>query len=233
MVGGHLGAATRDARLVLVSMSFVASAAFLGLRALATPRVLISHPNAGCVVAVPIGLVIAAAFALLATVAGWAAWSLDLAGPDDRRLRVDRDGVGADANDERFSDLYLDDVAGATRDVTVFFPDLEGFTKFSEEHPPDVVRTMLNTYLEAVLPDIRAAGGRVDRFIGEAVMVTFNVSVDHPDHAARAARAALNFQNAAQLVAIRHRNGRGSGRGSIPGPPSSEWSVMAGGVITR
>jgi class 3 adenylate cyclase len=107
-------------------------------------------------------------------------------------------------NDERFSDLYLDDVAGGTRDVTVFFADLKGFTKFSEEHPPDVVRTMLNTYLEAVLPDIRAAGGRVDRFIGDAVMVTFNVSVDQPDHAARAARAALNFQDAAQRVAIRH-----------------------------
>ena len=98
---------------------------------------------------------------------------------------------------ERFSDLYLDSVAGGTREVTVLFADLKGFTTFSEEHPPDEVRSMLNTYFESVLPDIRAAGGRLDRFIGDAVMVTFNVSVDQPDHAARAARAALEFQAAA------------------------------------
>jgi class 3 adenylate cyclase len=107
--------------------------------------------------------------------------------------------------DERFSDLYLDDVAAGTREVTVLFADLNGFTKFSEENPPDVVRTMLNTYFEAVLPAIRAAGGRVDRFIGDAVMVTFNVSVDQPDHATRAARAALDFQDAAHRVASRHQ----------------------------
>ena len=70
----------------------------------------------------------------------------------------------------------------------------------------DVVWTMLNGYFEAVLPAIHAAGGRVDRFIGDAVMVTFNVSVDQPDHALRAARAALNFQDAARLVATRHQS---------------------------
>jgi class 3 adenylate cyclase len=109
-------------------------------------------------------------------------------------------------DNERFSDLYLDSVAGGTREVTVLFADLKGFTTFSEKHPPDEVRAMLNTYYESVLPDIRAAGGRVDRFIGDAVMVTFNVSVDQPDHAARAARAALEFQAAAARVAELHPN---------------------------
>jgi class 3 adenylate cyclase len=295
-----------DARLALVSLSFVASAAFLGLHALATPRVVISHANAGFVIAVPIGLVVAAGFALwsavplegararwvaahvdamrfalVATVAAWAAWStlelpplddptpvesgsafmiilglptaLAFAGAAARYLVIARRrGAGllvavaaawvllgetalavaitqswraswwlwhvlmiaafaaiatASARmppDERFSDLYLDDVAAGTRDVTVLFADLKGFSKFSEDNPPDVVRTMLNTYFEAVLPGVRAAGGRVDRFIGDAVMVTFNVSVDQPDHAARAARAAVDFQVAARRVAERH-----------------------------
>src|SRR5688572_13315835 len=102
---------------------------------------------------------------------------------------------------ERFSDLYLDEVSGGTREVTVLFADLEGFTTFAETNPPDVVRTMLNTYFEAVLPPVRRAGGRVDRFIGDAVMVTFNVAVHQPDHAARAAQAALGFQAAAAGVA--------------------------------
>jgi adenylate cyclase len=54
----------RDARLVLVSLAFLASAGFLGLHALATPGVLLPHPNTGFVVATPVGLVIASIFAL-------------------------------------------------------------------------------------------------------------------------------------------------------------------------
>jgi class 3 adenylate cyclase len=55
----------RDARLVLVSLAFLSSAGFLGLHALATPGVLLPHPNFGFVVATPIGLVIASVFAAL------------------------------------------------------------------------------------------------------------------------------------------------------------------------
>jgi adenylate cyclase len=57
----------RDARMVLISLAFLASAGFLGLHALATPGVLLSDANAGFVIATPIGLVIASVFAVLAT----------------------------------------------------------------------------------------------------------------------------------------------------------------------
>ena len=53
----------RDARLVLVSLAFLASAGFLGLHALATPGVLLDSPNAGFVLATPVGLFIASFFA--------------------------------------------------------------------------------------------------------------------------------------------------------------------------
>jgi len=101
---------------------------------------------------------------------------------------------------ERFSDLYLDEVAGGTRDVTVLFADLAGFTAFAETHDPMAVQTMLNTYFEATLPAIRGHGARLDRFIGDAVMVTFNVAADQPDHAERAAHAAIAFQRAATEI---------------------------------
>jgi class 3 adenylate cyclase len=55
----------RDARLLFISLAFVASACFLGLHALATPGVLLG-PNAGFELATPVGLVIAAAFAVAA-----------------------------------------------------------------------------------------------------------------------------------------------------------------------
>ena len=57
----------RDARMVLISLAFLASAGFLGLHALATPGVLLPSANAGFVIATPIGLVIAAGFAVAAT----------------------------------------------------------------------------------------------------------------------------------------------------------------------
>lgn len=57
----------RDARVVLISLAFLASAGFLGLHALATPGVLLDQPNAGFVVATPIGLVLAAVFAAAST----------------------------------------------------------------------------------------------------------------------------------------------------------------------
>jgi class 3 adenylate cyclase len=57
----------RDARLLLISLAFLASAAFLGLHALATPGVLVGK-NAGFELATPVGLVVAAAFAAASSI---------------------------------------------------------------------------------------------------------------------------------------------------------------------
>jgi adenylate cyclase len=62
-----------DARLILVSLAFGASAGFLGLHALATPGVLLPGSNLGFVIATPVGLTIAAALS--------AAAALPLGGP--------------------------------------------------------------------------------------------------------------------------------------------------------
>jgi len=51
-----------DARLFLVSLAFLLSAGFLGLHALATPGALLPEPNAGFVIATPVGLILAAFF---------------------------------------------------------------------------------------------------------------------------------------------------------------------------
>ena len=54
-----------DARLILISLAFLASAGFLGLHALATPGVLLHEPNVGFAIATPVGLIIASVFAAL------------------------------------------------------------------------------------------------------------------------------------------------------------------------
>jgi class 3 adenylate cyclase len=56
----------RDARLLLISLAFIASAGFLALHALATPGVLLGK-NAGFELATPVGLAIAGLFAAAAS----------------------------------------------------------------------------------------------------------------------------------------------------------------------
>ena len=69
-----------DARLFLVSLALITSSGFLALHALATPDVLLDPGNAGFALAVPIGLVVAGALAVLS--------SFDLAGPAFGRRRA-------------------------------------------------------------------------------------------------------------------------------------------------
>jgi adenylate cyclase len=57
-----------DARLILIGLAFVVSAGFLGLHALATPGVVVEGKNAGFVLATPVGLVAAGAFAAASSV---------------------------------------------------------------------------------------------------------------------------------------------------------------------
>ena len=57
-----------DRRVHLVSLSFLAASGFLALHALATPGVLLDKPNLGFVIATPVGLVLAGAFAVLSAI---------------------------------------------------------------------------------------------------------------------------------------------------------------------
>jgi class 3 adenylate cyclase len=108
-------------------------------------------------------------------------------------------------HEERFADLYLGDTLSGTREMSVLFADLQGFTSFSESHESGEVTAMLNAYFEvAVPPVVRRYGGDVDRIIGDALMVTFNKRGDQLDHAWRAASAALALQDATARVAATH-----------------------------
>jgi len=85
--------------------------------------------------------------------------------------------------------------------VSVLFADLEGFTSFSERVSPPEVVAMLNAYWAKVVPVVAAEDGMIERFAGDAVMVVFNAASDQPDHALRAARAALGFVQASEAIA--------------------------------
>jgi adenylate cyclase len=95
-------------------------------------------------------------------------------------------------------------LGGTEREVSVLFADLSAFTTFSERHAATEVIVMLNDYWAAVVPGIDAAGGEIEQFVGDAVMAAFNVEGDQPDHAQRAARAALAIIDAGRGVLASH-----------------------------
>jgi adenylate cyclase len=107
-------------------------------------------------------------------------------------------------HEERFSPLYLDETLANTREATILFADLQGFTSFSERTTPARVAAMLNGYFERLVPLLEQEGGVVHQIIGDAVMVIFNQNGEQPEHATEAARTALAFQAAATEVAADH-----------------------------
>ena len=94
-------------------------------------------------------------------------------------------------------------LGGDVAEVTVLFADLRGFTPFSERTSPERVVAMLNQYFGRAVPVLLANGGTVVQFVGDAVMALFNAPARQPDHALRAARAALGLQAAIEAVAER------------------------------
>jgi adenylate cyclase len=82
------------------------------------------------------------------------------------------------------------------REVTVYFSDLEGFTRISEQISPELLIRLLEEYFAEMTRLVRATGGHLDKFIGDAVMALWNAPNPSPNHAALACESALRMQEA-------------------------------------
>ncbi len=92
-------------------------------------------------------------------------------------------------------------LGGATREISVMFADLRGFTSLSERLSPPELVAILNRYYGAASQVVLAQGGTIDKFMGDAMMALFNAPSQQPDHALRACRAALAMQRAIAPIA--------------------------------
>jgi adenylate cyclase len=317
-----------DARVMLLSLAFMATGGFMGLHAFGTAGVLFSESRAGFQIAIPVGLLVAAFFAagsafvdvrpglgpwlmrrrgmlrgaVLIVMAVWFLWTLanlpPLRGPNSeaatgtvlgalalvgtivyavsavRYWRLFRHSptllstsviacflllseamigvavtgerkwhaswwewhglivlafliIGFAARrewrDERFRSLYLPTTRERRQDVSVLFGDLAGFTSFSERSSPDEVATVLNAYWGTAAPLLaRRFGGEVEKFIGDGIFATFNSRGDQPDHALRAAQAALALQREVEALADER-----------PGWPRLRIGVNSGEAVVR
>jgi adenylate cyclase len=317
-----------DARILLLSLAFMATGGFMGLHAFGTVGVLFSESRAGFQIAIPVGLLVAAVFAVssafidlrpelgprlirrrgqlraavLVAMAVWFLWTLaslpPLQGPNSeaatgrvlatlailgtvmyavsafRYWRLFRSrptllstaviacflllseamigvavtgerkwhaswwewhglivlayliigfAVRREWREERFRQLYLPTTRERSQEVSVLFGDLAGFTSFAEKASPAEVAAMLNAYWGAAAPLLtRRFGGEVEKFIGDGIVATFNSRGDQPDHALRAAQAALALQGAVTALADEH-----------PGWPRLRVGVNSGEAVVR
>ena len=82
-------------------------------------------------------------------------------------------------------------LGGVSREATVMFSDLRGFTSFAESLDPDRVITILNRYLTAMVDDaILPHGGTLVDYMGDGIMAVFGAPIQTEDHADRALAAA-------------------------------------------
>ena len=84
-------------------------------------------------------------------------------------------------------------LSGETRDLTVMFSDIRGFTSLSEAYAdaPEDLTQFMNRYLTAMTGEIMQRSGTIDKYIGDAIMAFWNAPLDVPDHPRMACLAAL------------------------------------------
>ncbi|WP_273429179.1 CHASE2 domain-containing protein [Chitinibacter tainanensis] len=80
-----------------------------------------------------------------------------------------------------------------SREVSVLFSDIRGFTTLSESQSPEFMVELLNRYFSRQVAVIFKHGGTLDKFIGDAIMAFWGAPVDDPRHAERAIAAALDM----------------------------------------
>jgi adenylate cyclase len=95
--------------------------------------------------------------------------------------------------------------AAESRDLTVLFSDIRGFTTLSEASRPEDVVALLNRHFSRQVQVIFRHGGTLDKFIGDAIMAFWGAPVAHPDHARLAVAAAIEMS--AALDAMRDELG--------------------------
>jgi class 3 adenylate cyclase/tetratricopeptide (TPR) repeat protein len=133
------------------------------------------------------------------------------------------------------------EIAQETRKtVTIVFSDLKGSTSLGEALDSESLREVMSRYFEEMREVLEHHGGRVEKYIGDAIMAVFGLPRLHEDDALRAVRAALAMQQAlrtlnAELqdrwgVQLENRTGVNTGE-VIAGDATSGQRLVTGDAV--
>lgn len=126
-----------------------------------------------------------------------------------------------------------------SREVTIMFTDISGFTSLSENKEAGEISEMLNAHFSLIARCVEAEDGTIDKYIGDSVMAFWGAPSRQEDHAARAIRAtqaiakAIHAENEVRAVAgeppVRIRIGLHSGTvvvGNIGAPGRVNYTLV-------
>jgi adenylate cyclase len=86
-------------------------------------------------------------------------------------------------------------LGGETRELSIMFTDVRGFTTISEHYGDDVqgLTQIMNRYMTAMTKKIIDNEGTLDKYIGDAQMAFWNAPLDDEMHARHAVKTALEM----------------------------------------
>ena len=86
-------------------------------------------------------------------------------------------------------------LGGESRELSIMFTDVRGFTSISEHYGKDVqgLTKIMNRYMTAMTEKIIVNNGTLDKYIGDAQMAFWNAPLDEPNHAKMAVKTALEM----------------------------------------
>jgi adenylate cyclase len=108
-------------------------------------------------------------------------------------------------------------LGGETRDMTVLFCDIRGFTTISEQFDAHGLTQMINKFLTPMTEIIMDRRGYIDKYIGDCIMAFWNAPLDDAEHARSACRAALAMhERLAELDPVWKAEAEAAGRKYVP-----------------
>ncbi len=106
--------------------------------------------------------------------------------------------------DEMVKDPDSYNMKAASKELTVMFCDMRGFTKLSENMEPTQLQALLNTVFSRLTDLIRANRGTIDKYMGDCVMAFWGAPVDSPQHASLAVKTAIEMAQAVRTLNAEH-----------------------------
>jgi adenylate cyclase len=94
-------------------------------------------------------------------------------------------------------------IGGDSKDVTILFTDIKGFTAFSEKHTPQEVVARLNEYLGEMVQVVEEYDGYVDKFIGDGIMAYWGAPLAQADHAKLAIACVHAMKQSMQKLCVK------------------------------
>ncbi len=102
--------------------------------------------------------------------------------------------------DEMVKDPDRYTMQAQSRELTVMFCDMRGFTTLAESMTPEQLQALLNRVFSQLTEVIRRHRGTIDKYMGDCVMAFWGAPLASPDHAVQAVRAAVEMTQAMEEI---------------------------------